>query len=123
MSYWVAVVGKIKIEPELRQEFYYLFHEEYDKITDPVLKEFAEWFDYEDIICSYPLNKWEHHDEKPEWVGKYSTFYEGEIFSYGVSYNMASIRLFMEDFWYDILPYIAEERLESDVWDEYNIIN
>ena len=119
MSYWVADVGKIKIKPELRQEFYYLFHEEYDKITDPVLKEFAESFDDENRICSYPLNKWEHHDEKPEWVGKYSTFYDGEIFSYGMSYNQnGSYREFVQEFRDDIIPYVAEVILESDWWAE-----
>lgn len=120
MSYWVADVGKIKIKPELRQEFYYLFHEEYDKITDPVLKEFAESFDDdENRIYSYPLNKWEHDDEKPEWVGKYSTFYDGEIFSYGMSYNQnGSYREFMQEFRDDIIPYVAEVILESDWWAE-----
>lgn len=93
MSYWSDFVGKIKIKPERRQDFYYLFEEEYDKIKDPVLKEFTDWFDEDEMYLS-PLKEWGHRDEKSEWVGKYRSFYEGGVFSFGKSFSSHEIRAF-----------------------------
>ncbi len=121
MSYFYGEVGKVRIQKSMQEQFGYLFHEEYDKITDPFLADFATWFTDSEYYFE-PLNKWSHWDMKKEWVGRYKPSYEDGIFTYGCYWNLEStMNQFYSEFFDKILPYIQDEVLEHDEYEESDL--
>ena len=65
MSSWCAWVGEIRIKPEFREDFGYLFRGEYDwLVSGPIADYVNTWMDN-----FHPLCYWGHQDYKDSWKG------------------------------------------------------
>ncbi len=120
MSYYCAIAGIVKIRDELQEDFGYLYNEEYDKIRNSRINEFAvEYFSGQETVRDVtPIRYWKHNDIKEEWRGKYETSYADGIFTYGCLYNdRGVVSWFMLDF-RCLLNYLTEYKIESDCWNE-----
>ena len=122
MSFYMANAQKIRIKPELQEDFGYLFNEKYEQIQNPILKEFADDYFINTEANGYhsvKLKNWSHHDYINEWKGKYQTKYENGFFTFSYYYNANG---FLNDFYNDfekiILPLITEKIIEQDGWCE-----
>ena len=122
MSLYMATARKIKIKPELQEDFECLFYEKYELIKNPIIKEFADdYFINPESNGHHPskLKNWHHYDYVDEWKGKYQTKYEKRIFTFSYYYNLYGFfKDFYQDFEHIILPVITEKIIEQDAWCE-----
>lgn len=122
MSLYVAQVGDIIIQPEVRNDFGYFFEQKYSLINNRILQQFISDFNLTNSqLLFIPLMDWTHFDYKKEWHGKYKTSYNKETgkFIFGVSYNMHGVRAAaMIEFLGEVLPVLTEQELFLDSWVE-----
>ena len=117
MSFYVTFVGKVKIKPEFVEDMKNLYEGKYGLIKDPDIKLFLR--NAARLKCVVPLKNWDYWYEKREWIDKYDTALEGDIFTYGASFNVCGgFRDFFEPFFYKILPYVTEQVIEEDYAEE-----
>jgi hypothetical protein len=120
MGHWMAAVGIVKIKEEYREQFGFLFRGEYDRLTDPRMRAFAEDYFIGEDACSHacPVMDWRHFEAKPEWKGRYQTAYEDGILTYGTFWDdQDGDKGWMHSAWYTLLFRITEERIAHDEWD------
>lgn len=121
MSYYVAEVGMTKIKPEYIKDMASLLAGRYSDLKTDRFRDLVRIYAMDQTANMwYPdFGIWSHDDVVDSWHGRYETALNGDVFTYGICYNLhGSYALFITDFLEEFLPDISAEIIKREYWSE-----